>query len=750
MKKSFLYVLMIIGVSLKAQLPGEFKSFPGGSDPGFIGSKLTQRYLSSTQSTTPVKYPEVCTWFGALRFANVTRDGEMLQQLENRFIPILGENSGAMQTPNHVDNTVFGIIPLQLYLQTDKQAYYNIGVDFADRQWTLPSNPSPSNAEKYNALAAAGLSWQTRFWIDDMFMITAIQSQAYLATKDTKYIERAAHEMTVYLDSLQRPNGLFYHNPIAPFFWSRGNGWMAVGMADLLTYLPENNPDRPKILQAYQKMMATLKSYRNDKGLWRQLIDQEDAWTETSGSAMFTYAMIMGVKNGWLDVEEYAPVVRKAWLALVTYLNDDWALTEVCIGTNVGYTKEYYMSRNRPVGDLHGQAALLWCALALYDAETNTNPTLKSLSYDYGSLSPAFDPAITSYTCSVPAGINQLIPNLIPSYRATISSGAEVVNLDAGSGTSVINVNAPDGVTSITYTVNFVTGSDENLTHLIVNNDFDLAPDADCQPVQVGPGINGWDTSGIPCWRLSKSSCAAKQFYGWTHNQSLLGSSTSQGINGDAPNKHGNWTAWIGGNRSAYTEFEFSQTIDKSQLTAGTYKVQCLLAVGKNDRRNNQRLFANNVVQYFGNPYKYEKNLVAGEQYSFAGHVEFSDVVLREMTVYVTLLEGDSLKIGIRTSNMESDGDVSTQKSPMFRIDYFRLTKMASANDVPVTNNTRVNYVVNNRSLTVMGVDSYTLYNVNGVKTADVNNTSETIPELLPGVYIIKTKNAGVLKAIIN
>lgn len=750
MKKSFLYVLMIIGVSLKAQLPGEFKSFPGGSDPGFIGSKLTQRYLSSTQSTTPVKYPEVCTWFGALRFANVTRDGEMLQQLENRFIPILGENSGAMQTPNHVDNTVFGIIPLQLYLQTDKQAYYNIGVDFADRQWTLPSNPSPSNAEKYNALAAAGLSWQTRFWIDDMFMITAIQSQAYLATKDPKYIQRAAHEMTVYLDSLQRPNGLFYHNPIAPFFWSRGNGWMAVGMADLLTYLPENNPDRPKILLAYQKMMATLKSYRNDKGLWRQLIDQEDAWTETSGSAMFTYAMIMGVKNGWLDVEEYAPVVRKAWLALVTYLNDDWALTEVCIGTNVGYTKEYYMSRNRPVGDLHGQAALLWCALALYDAETNTNPTLKSLSYDYGSLSPAFDPAITSYTCSVPAGINQLIPNLIPSYRATISSGAEVVNLDAGSGTSVINVNAPDGVTSITYTVNFVTGSDENLTHLIVNNDFDLAPDADCQPVQVGPGINGWDTSGIPCWRLSKSSCAAKQFYGWTHNQSLLGSSTSQGINGDAPNKHGNWTAWIGGNRSAYTEFEFSQTIDKSQLTAGTYKVQCLLAVGKNDRRNNQRLFANNVVQYFGNPYKYEKNLVAGEQYSFAGHVEFSDVVLREMTVYVTLLEGDSLKIGIRTSNMESDGDVSTQKSPMFRIDYFRLTKMASANDVPVTNNTRVNYVVNNRSLTVMGVDSYTLYNVNGVKTADVNNTSETIPELLPGVYIIKTKNAGVLKAIIN
>ena len=36
-------------------------------------------------------------------------------------------------------------------------------------------------------------------------------------------------------------------------------------------------------------------------GLWNQLIDEKDCWTETSGSAMFTYAMILGVKNGWLE-----------------------------------------------------------------------------------------------------------------------------------------------------------------------------------------------------------------------------------------------------------------------------------------------------------------------------------------------------------------------------------------------------------------------------------------------------------------
>ena len=48
-----------------------------------------------------------------------------------------------------------------------------------------------------------GYSWQTRLWIDDMFMITAVQSQAYRSTKNRKYIDRTAKEMVLYLDKLQ-------------------------------------------------------------------------------------------------------------------------------------------------------------------------------------------------------------------------------------------------------------------------------------------------------------------------------------------------------------------------------------------------------------------------------------------------------------------------------------------------------------------------------------------------------------------
>ncbi len=35
--------------------------------------------------------------------------------------------------------------------------------------------------------------------------------------------------------------------------------------------------------------------------MWRELIDHEEAWPETSSTGMFAFAMITGIKSGWLD-----------------------------------------------------------------------------------------------------------------------------------------------------------------------------------------------------------------------------------------------------------------------------------------------------------------------------------------------------------------------------------------------------------------------------------------------------------------
>src|SRR5215471_740078 len=336
----------------------EFTQWPAGTSPQEIGKRVAERYLQSdylnlrrTPPTPTIIYPEVCTWYGALTFAELTGDSALTSRLIKRFDPLFGDKASLIPKPNHVDNTVFGTVPLELYIQTKEPKYLELGRPLADQQWLDP-NPD-------------GTTSQTRFWIDDMYMITAVQVQAYRATGDSQYLDRAAHEMSSYLDKLQQPNGLFYHAPDVPFFWGRGNGWVAAGMTEMLRSLPNDHPRRARIVQGYRTMMKSLLKYQDPKGMWHQLIDHPEAWPETSSPAMFTFAMITGVKNGWLDRKTYANAARKGWLGLVSYLDANADLTNVCEGTNKENDLQYYMDRARNTGDLHGQAPMLWCASAL-------------------------------------------------------------------------------------------------------------------------------------------------------------------------------------------------------------------------------------------------------------------------------------------------------------------------------------------------------------------------------------------------
>jgi unsaturated rhamnogalacturonyl hydrolase len=357
-------IIVLVWTSVACLAQADLKHFPKGSTPEEIGLRVASRFVASPHPRqNRIIYPEVCAWYGALTFAQLSKNQTLTEQLNQRLDKLINEESPLLPPPNHVDFNVFGAIPLEHYLQTKRDNYLTLGKHYADTQWATPTgkDATPTGLD----YLAKGYTWQTRLWIDDMFMITAVQAQAYRATGDVRYINRAAKEMVLYLDSLQRPNGLFYHAPDVPYFWGRGNGWMAAGMSELLRALPKSNPDRPRILAGYKTMMASLLKYQAPDGMWRQLIDDPKSWAETSGTGMFTFAMITGVKNGWLDAKTYAPAARKGWLALITYLNTDNDIREVCEGTNKKNDYQYYIDRKRITGDMHGQAPVLWCASAL-------------------------------------------------------------------------------------------------------------------------------------------------------------------------------------------------------------------------------------------------------------------------------------------------------------------------------------------------------------------------------------------------
>jgi rhamnogalacturonyl hydrolase YesR len=346
--------LLAGAASLACAQQDYFTNWPAGRSPEQVGKRLAEHFIPSAhQYTATIQYSEICTWYGALTFAQLTHDDALRNELIKKFEPLMpgGAEQARIPVRHHVDDSIFGVAPLEIAIQTKDPKFLAYGKWWADRQW---ENPQPD-----------GLSAETRYWVDDMYMLTMLQLEAYRATGDRKYLDRDAKEMVSYLDKLQEPNGLFHHAADVPFFWGRGDGWFAAGMAEMLRSLPADHPDRPRILKGYKLMMASLLKYQGKDGMWRQLIDHDDAWPESSATAMFTFAMITGVKNGWLDGPTYGPAARKAWIAVTGYIDQNADVTQVCEGTGKQNSEEYYYMRGRRTGDFHGQAPILWAASAL-------------------------------------------------------------------------------------------------------------------------------------------------------------------------------------------------------------------------------------------------------------------------------------------------------------------------------------------------------------------------------------------------
>ena len=343
-----------------------FDKWPAGASPREVGKRVAENFVARKFEFEQGKrkyviYPEVCAWYGSLTVAQLTKDEDLRRRLISKFDQFLTPEGAAHVSPEaHVDYRVFGAVPLELFVQTKDRRYLDIGRGLADKQWdkTTPD----------------GITAEARYWVDDMYMISAVQAQAYRATGDMKYLDRNALAVATYLDKLQQPNGLFFHAADSPFYWGRGNGWYAAGMTELLRSLPRKHPRRARIMQGYKTMMAALLKYQGEDGLWRQLVDRPDVWAETSGTGMFAFALVTGVKEGWLDAKTYGPAARKAWLGLVRHIGADANVREVCVGTNKAFQEvgpdlekqlKFYLARDRKTGDLPGQAPVLWTATAL-------------------------------------------------------------------------------------------------------------------------------------------------------------------------------------------------------------------------------------------------------------------------------------------------------------------------------------------------------------------------------------------------
>ncbi|HUO08901.1 MAG TPA: glycoside hydrolase family 88 protein [Phycisphaerae bacterium] len=180
------------------------------------------------------------------------------------------------------------------------------------------------------------------WWCDSLFMNPPVLAGLSHATPDPKFIDGMdkAYWQTAAL--LYDPDEhLFYRDNRflsmkakngKKVFWSRGDGWVLAGLTNILSYMPDNYPSRSRYEQLFKDMADKLLSLQlasgKNEGLWPpSLLDPEDPdFTETSGSAFFTYAFAWGINHHLLDKDKFLPATLNGWDALTARLRPDGQL----------------------------------------------------------------------------------------------------------------------------------------------------------------------------------------------------------------------------------------------------------------------------------------------------------------------------------------------------------------------------------------------------------------------------------------
>jgi rhamnogalacturonyl hydrolase YesR len=202
-------------------------------------------------------------------------------------------------------------------------------------------------------------------WADDLYMAVPFLAQMGVLTGDRAYFSDAARQVIQFSARLQDPSsGLWDHAwyedtvPDPRFYWGRAGGWAMMSAAELLSVMPEDQPERPRVLEIFRRGAQGVAATQGGMGLWHQLLDKTDSYLETSASAMFTFAIARGVNRGWLS-PAYAPVAQAGWQALATRVRPDGRIEGICVSTTAAYDAVYYYNRPTELAAMQGYGPVL-------------------------------------------------------------------------------------------------------------------------------------------------------------------------------------------------------------------------------------------------------------------------------------------------------------------------------------------------------------------------------------------------------
>ncbi|MDH6310971.1 rhamnogalacturonyl hydrolase YesR [Dysgonomonas sp. PFB1-18] len=301
---------------------------------------------------------------------------------DGNFIAVANEK-GIVRAPNvcdNLDNMMPGNSLVMLY-EHYKDKRYKKAADYILH--CMKNYPGNNDGGFWHSRGMHG-----QMWIDGIFMGQMFLLRYGRSIGDSKYAyDEAIRQITAYAKRGERGNsGLYVHgiyeaghgnrecrwataeNPQSSDVWGEGLGWYALVLVEALETIPPKHKGYNELKDIYIRLAKGLKNTQDPKtGGWYQVVDkgdQPDNWIETSGSAMFTYAIQQGINLGILKKEDYSEVVKNGYNAIVNHakINERGLVDiyEACDGLGVQTSYEKYINYRKSLNAKEAYVGFLW------------------------------------------------------------------------------------------------------------------------------------------------------------------------------------------------------------------------------------------------------------------------------------------------------------------------------------------------------------------------------------------------------
>ncbi|KAJ2985434.1 hypothetical protein NUW58_g5530 [Xylaria curta] len=239
-------------------------------------------------------------------------------------------------------------------------------------------------------------NYPNQMWLDGIFMADSFYAK-WTKRFDNKNTS-AWDDIALQYDNIEahtrnRTTGLLKHgydeskvavwaDPVtgaAPLVWDRAVGWYFMSLLEVIPVWPKTHPARKRLINYFTTLAAALKKTQDKSGGWWLIMDEQYVgakgnYIESSGSAMFTFGFLKGIRLGLLDQKQYLAPAKKGYnLLLNKFIVEkddgtvDWEGTVEVGSLSSNGSYEYYISVPLAVNDYKGAGPFMY---ASYEIET--------------------------------------------------------------------------------------------------------------------------------------------------------------------------------------------------------------------------------------------------------------------------------------------------------------------------------------------------------------------------------------------